>query len=682
MPQPPIAPRRDHLVESPHGNRTDPYYWLRDDERSNPEVIQHLEAENAYTEALLAPGKALIDDLYREIVARLKPDESSAPVRYRGYWYQTRYVPGGEHPVYVRWPDGAPEAEQVLLDGNAMAQGHGFFQLGSFEVSPDQRLLAYTEDTVGRRQYRLRVKDLVSGELFADVLENVEADLAWADDNRTLVYVEKDPVTLLGRRLRSHALGASEPDPLLYEELDESFYIGIERSKSERYLLLSTESTTTSEWHCARVDDPALRFEVLVPREEDHEYQVDHLEDRFIIRTNWQAHNFRLVSVAESQVAQREQWRDVVAHDEDVFLQGYEIFTRFLAVSERSGGLSRIRVQRWDGEPFHLAADDPTYTMYLGSNPELHSNRLRYGYTSLTTPSTVYEYDLDTGERQVLKRETVVGDFDPECYRSEFIWVTARDGERVPVSVVYRKDTRIDGTAPLYLYAYGSYGLSMDPAFSSEHLSLLDRGFVYAIAHVRGGQELGRRWYEAGRLEYKWNTFTDFLDVTDHLVANGYGARDKVYAAGGSAGGLLIGVLANQTPQRYAGLVAHVPFVDVVTTMLDTSIPLTTLEYDEWGDPSQADAYRYMLSYSPYDNVQAQAFPAMLVTTGLWDSQVQYYEPAKWVARLRQVNTGTRPILFHVNMDAGHGGKAGRYEQMREVAREYGFLILLAQGAL
>jgi oligopeptidase B len=493
--------------------------------------------------------------------------------------------------------------------------------------------------------------------------------------------VEKDPVTLLGRRIRSHRLGQSGADPLIYEEPDESFDLTVERSKSERYLLIASESTTSSEWRYTRTDDLTFDFKVVVPREEDHEYQLDHLDERFIIRTNWQALNFRIVAVAIAQAADRAQWRDVMAHDPEVFIQDFELFRTFVAVSERSRGLMNIRVQRWGEAPFHLTADDPTYTMALGSNPELDSTRLRYVYTSLTTPGTTYEYDLADGSRVVLKREPVLGDFDPANYVSEFVWAPARDGERIPVSIVYRKGTPLNGTAPLYQYGYGSYGLSMEPGFSSSRLSILDRGFVYAMAHVRGGQEMGRRWYDAGRLEHKWNTFNDFVDVTDHLVAHGYCARDKVFAAGGSAGGLLMGVIANVAADRYAALVAHVPFVDIVTTMLDSSIPLTTLEYDEWGDPNEAAAYAYMLSYSPYDNIRAQPYPAMLVTTGLWDSQVQYYEPAKWVAKLRRHNTGTQPLLLHVNLEAGHGGKSGRYEHMREVAREYGFVIALAQGA-
>jgi oligopeptidase B len=679
VPHPPIAAVRKHRVASTNGEREDPYYWLRDDTRSDPEVLTYLAAETAYAEEVLTPARPLINAVYEEMIARLKQDDASVPVRHRGYWYAMRFAIGGEYPIIVRRPDVPGSADRVLLDCNVLATAQSFFQLGGYEVSPDNRLLAYTEDTVGRRQFTLKIMDIATGTVLSDVIDNVDGGVAWADDNRTLLYVEKDPVTLLGRRIRAHELGTLPADDrLIYEEPDESFDLVVERSKSERYLFIGSESTTSSEWRYARCDDASLSFEIVVAREHDHEYQIEHLDQRFLIRTNHVAQNFRIVDVPIGQAGDRSRWRDVVAHDPAVFVQDFEVFREFLAVGERSGGLLKIRVQRWNETPFHLTADDPAYTMRLGSNPELDTTKLRYVYTSLTTPSTTYDQDIATGARELMKREPVLGDFDPSRYASEFIWVPARDGERVPVSIVYRKTTPRDGSAPLYLYGYGSYGLSMDPSFSSTRLSLLDRGFVYAIAHIRGGQELGRRWYDAGRLRQKWNTFNDFIDVTDHLVAHGYGARDKVFAAGGSAGGLLMGVIANVAPEKYAGLLAHVPFVDVVTTMLDESIPLTTLEYEEWGNPQEREYYDYMLSYSPYDNVRAQQYPAMLVTTGLWDSQVQYYEPAKWVAKLRTVHRGNQALLLHVNLEAGHGGKSGRFERLREVAREYGFLIQLA----
>jgi len=679
VPSPPIAKICAHDVAGPGHLRQDPYYWLRDDTRSDAHVLAYLQAETAHAQAMLAPCRPLMDQLYQEMVGRLKQDDQSVPFRHRGYWYSKRFVTGAEYPLIMRRPDVPSALESVLLDCNQLAAGYAFFQLGSYDASPDGRLLAYTEDIVGRRQFRLHIRDIGSGELLPDVLDNVEPGSAWMDDNRTLLYVEKDPITLLGRRVRAHVLGTPQSeDRLVYEEPDESFDLSVERSKSEAYVLIASASTTSSEWRCTGTADTSLSFDVIVPRSANHEYEVEHLEQRFVIRTNLDAQNFRIVEVPVDEAGDVSRWRDVVAHDAEVFIHDYDVFRDFLAVSERSSGLRRLRVQPWAGTPTYLAADDPAYAMWLGANLELDTTKLRYVYSSLTTPTTTYEQDMVTGTRTLLKRETVLGDFDPDHYASEFVWAPARDGQRIPISIVYRKDTPLDGSAPLYVYGYGAYGLSMDPAFSSSRLSLLDRGFVYAIAHVRGGQEMGRRWYEAGRLQHKWNTFNDFIDATDYLVGRRYGARDKVFAAGGSAGGLLMGVIANVAADRYAGLVAHVPFVDIVTTMLDESIPLTTLEYEEWGNPNERSAYEYMLSYSPYDNVRTQEYPPMLVTTGLWDSQVQYFEPAKWVAKLRTQTTGEQPLLLHVDLSTGHGGKSGRFGHMEEVAREYAFLVSLA----
>ena len=679
-PTPPRPPIRMQRVVSEHGTREDPYYWLRDDTRTNAEVLAHLRAENAYTAAVLAPLQPLIAQLYEEIVGRLKQDDASVPVLHRGYWYVTRYETGLEYPLHVRWPDGASAQQTVLLDCNALAAGEAFFQLGDYEVSPDNHLMAYAVDTVGRRQYQLYVKDLVTGTLLADRLDNVEPDVAWSDDNRSFLYVEKDPVTLLGRRVRRHVLGtAVEQDSLVYEEEDESFDLTVERSKSERFLFIGSQSTTSSEWRFAAAADPALAFTLFEARVEDHEHQIDHVGERFVVRTNRQAENFRIVDVPVALHADRSQWRDVIPHDPDVFVDEFDVFDTFIALSERSGGLRKIRLQQWDAAAQYLVADDPAYTMHLGSNPEIGATQLRYSYTSLTTPVSVYSYDVASGARTLLKREPVMGDFDAALYTSEFLWATARDGALVPVSVVYRKDVERDGTAPLYLYAYGAYGYSIDPTFSSARLSLLDRGFVYAIAHVRGGQELGRHWYDAGRLLHKQNTFTDFIDVTDFLIERGYSRAGRIYAAGGSAGGLLVGAVLNLAPEKYGGAVANVPFVDIVTTMLDESIPLTTLEYDEWGNPNELPFYTYMMAYSPYDNLRPQAYPPLLATTGLWDSQVQYFEPAKWIARLRDLKTDSNAALLHVNLEAGHGGKSGRFARLHEVAREYGFVIALAQ---
>lgn len=670
-------------MRSRWGERLDPYYWLRDDARADSAVLAHLRAENEYTAQVMAPLEPLAEELYEAMLGRIEQQDDTVPVRHRGYWYVRRYRSGEQYPIYVRYAalpgcEAAAGSEQVLLDCNALAHGQPFFELGSYEVSPDNRWLAYTVDTVGRRQYRLHVMDLQTGECLPEHIDNIDAGITWADDGATLLYVAKDPVTLLGIEVRSHRL-ATDPltDPVLYAEADDSFDLSVARSKSDRFVYIATESTNTSEWHYAEAGS-SPQFQVFLPRQTGHEYQIEHVGSEpaaeFIVRTNWQAENFRLMRVAVRHAQQQAQWCDLVPHDPGVLLYDFDVFRDFLAISERAGGLLRIRVLRWDGTTLHrLQADDPTYAMYLGNNPELDTPRLRYLYSSLTTPTTTFEFDVAQQTRTLLKRQPVLGDFDPRHYASELLWVPARDGERVPVSLVYRRDQPRGG--PLYLYAYGSYGVCVDPTFSSTRLALLDRGFVCAIAHVRGGQELGRRWYEAGRLLSKHNTFNDFLDVTDHLVAHGYAARDRVFAGGASAGGLLMGVVLNEAPEKYAGVVTNVPFVDVVTTMLDPTIPLTTLEYEEWGNPGEQRYYEYMLGYSPYDNVRPQDYPPMLITTGYWDSQVQYYEPAKWVAKLRSCKTDRNHVLLHVNLDAGHGGKSGRYEHLRELAREYAFII-------
>jgi len=677
QPVPPIAAVRPHVVESPNGNRTDEYYWLRDDSRADPAVIAYLEAENAYKAAMTAHTVLLEDKVYGEIVARIKQDDSTVPFRLRGHWYYTRFETGQEYPVYARKAGTLDAPEQVMLDVNAMAAGHGFFQVGAMAVSPDNRLLAWVEDAVGRRQYTLRFKDLATGEVLPGAIPNVDPYLAWTADSRSILYLEKHPETLLGFRVRRHVLGTDPAqDAILYEQDDESFYTGVATTKDERYLLIVSQSTVSTEYRYARADDPALAFRVFLPRERDHEYHVDHLDGRWIIRTNWQAPNFRLMEATVGEEGDRANWRELIAHRDDAFIHGFDVFRDFLAVEERSGAMRKIRIRPQGGAAdFFIAADEAAYTASLGQNRELDTHIVRYEYTSLTTPATVYDYDIQTGERQLMKRTPVLGDFDPANYRTELVWAEARDGEKVPVSLVYRAGVRRDGTAPMLQYAYGSYGATMDPAFSIARLSLLDRGFVYALAHVRGGQEMGRRWYEDGKLLNKRNTFNDFIDVTRHLVKAGYADPERVSAMGGSAGGLLMGAVANLAPADYRAIVAHVPFVDVVTTMLDESIPLTTNEFDEWGNPKKKEFYEYMLSYSPYDNVARQAYPAMLVTTGLHDSQVQYWEPAKWVARLRTHKTDANPLLYRTTMEAGHGGKSGRFQRFREIAEEYAFIL-------
>ena len=676
-PKPPVAAMKPCELKSAHGMRLDEYYWLRDDERANAEVLGYLAAENAYKDAMLAPLRPLEEKVYGEIVARIKQDDASVPFLERGHWYYWRYETGKEYPVHARKAGSLEAPEQVLIDENERAQGHEFYEMGELEVSPDNRILAFAEDPVGRRQFTLRFKDLATGRLLPDVIENVEADIAWAGDSRSVLYVEKDPQTLLGNRVRRHVLGTDpKADPLLYEEHDESFYLGVDTSKDGRYLYIVLQSTVSTEQHYADAADPQLGFRVILPRERDHEYQADHFDGRWIIRTNWQAPNFRLMEATLGESTDRGRWRALVAHREDAFVDNFNVFRGFLAIEERSGGLRKVRIRPWDGgRDFCIALDEPACVTGLGDNEELDSDLVRYVYSSLTTPATTYDYDVKSGERVLLKQQPVLGGFEAQHYVTEYLWAPSRDGEKIPVALVYRRGYRRDGSAPLLQYGYGSYGSSTDPAFSLPVISLLDRGFVYAIAQIRGGQELGRRWYDAGRLLNKQNSFNDFVDVTRFLVKAGYADPQRVFARGGSAGGLLMGAVANQAPRDYRAIVAHVPFVDVVTTMQDESIPLTTNEYDEWGNPRDRQYYDYMLTYSPYDNVAQQAYPAMLVTTGLWDSQVQYWEPAKWVAKLRRLKTDEHPLLFRVNMEAGHGGRSGRFQAYRERAEEYAFIL-------
>ncbi|WP_166432814.1 S9 family peptidase [Luteimonas yindakuii] len=690
LPAPPDAARQPHEVRAPHGAvRADDYYWLRDDKREAKPVIDYLQAENAYADAVMAPLQDLQGALYEEIVGRIRQDDSSVPYRERGWWYYSRFEAGKDYPVYARRRDGNGvdaagllaandagrfDGEQVLLDVNTLAEGKDYYNVGDYAVSQDNRLLAYAEDTNGRRQYTVRFRNLDTGEDYPETITGVSANLVWADDNRTLFYVENDPETLLTVRVKKHVLGTPVADDVLvYEEEDDSFYMGIDRTRDDRYIVIGVGSTVSDELRYAPADNPGT-FTVLAARERDVEYSADHHGGRWVIRTNADgAANFKLVT-APTGATSRAQWTDWVGHRDDVFIEGFELFDGFTAIDERSDALERVRVLKADGSEQHVAADEPAYSMGLSVNAEPDTQWLRYSYTSLTTPATTYEVNVATGERRTLKQQPVIG-YDASKYVTERIWSEARDGTRIPVSLVYRKGFEKNGQAALLQYAYGSYGSSMDPGFNLPVVSLLDRGMVYAIAHIRGGQEMGRRWYDDGKLFNKINTFTDFIDVTRDLVARGYAAKDRVAGYGGSAGGLLMGAVANMAPQDYRVILSQVPFVDVVTTMLDPTIPLTTNEYDEWGNPEQQDAYDYMLSYSPYDNLSAQAYPAMFVGTGLWDSQVQYWEPAKYVAKLRDLDTGDAPIVFRTNMDAGHGGKSGRFRRYRELSEMYAFLL-------
>jgi oligopeptidase B len=673
-PTPPTVAQKPFTVKGPL-ERNDPYYWLRDDTRKNPEMLAYLNAENAYADAVLAPTKPLQDTVFKEIVSRIKQDDSSVPVRQRGYYYYTRFATGQDYPVLARKAGALTAPEQVMLDEPAMAKGHGFFAIGDTKVSQNNGLLAYALDTVGRRQYTLKVKDLATGKTLADDVANVEPDLVWADDNKTIFYIEKDPVTLLSKRVKAHVLGTpASADTLVYEEKDDTFYMGVGRTSDDKYICITLQATVTNEFRCTSAAAPGT-WMVLAPRERDFRYQADHIGNRWIIRTDWNAKNYKLAEVADADAAKgRAAWRDLVAHNPDVFIENFQPFDSFIAIEERASGNKHIRLLSNSGKSSDVASDEPAYAMDIGDNREVSSTKLRYQYESLTTPTITYEVDATTGARTVLKR-TPAPNYDPSQYVTERVWATARDGTKVPVSLVYKKGFKRDGTAALLQYGYGSYGSSTDPFYSPVVVSALDRGMVYAIAHVRGGQELGRAWYDAGHLLEKKNSFTDFIDVTRYLVAQGYAAPGRVAAFGGSAGGLLMGAVANMAPQDYGVIIAQVPFVDVVTTMLDTSIPLTTNEFDEWGNPAQRQYYDYMLSYSPYDNIEAKAYPAMFVGTGLWDSQVQYYEPTKYVAKLRAMKTDDNPLVFRVNMEAGHGGKSGRFERYHSVAEYYAFMF-------
>lgn len=671
-PSPPVAQTVAHAVSSPFGTRDDPYYWLRDDTRQDPAVLGFLNAQNAYTDAVLAPTAGLRQVLYDEIVARIPPDDSSVPTEDDGWWRWVRFERGREYPVFLRRQWDGPE--QIVVDGNTRAEGQPFYEVGELAYPTDATIVAWTEDTVGRRQFTVQIRDLQTGEVLPDTIPNVEKDIAWAD-GRTLLYIEKDPVTLLGSTVRKHVVGTDPAnDPVVYQEADPSFYLDVWRSRSDRFLHIGLEGTTATEQWVADTADPAFGFRVLIPREPGHLYEAEDHGDRWILKTNREAVNFRVVEAPMATVADRGTWTDRVPHRSAALVEGFQTFDTFLAVEERSDGLRKVRIHPWSGEERVVEVPDPTSTTVLGENPETDRTAVRIAWTSLTTPLTVTDHDVATGVDTVLKRDEVVGAFEPSQYRSEVLRATARDGTAIPVSVVYRDGMPKGG--PLLVYGYGSYGSSEDPTFSAARLSLLDRGFVYAIAHVRGGQELGRGWYDDGHLLRKQNSFTDFVDVTRFLVAEGYGDPDRVAAMGLSAGGLLMGAVVNLAPDEYRAVIADVPFVDVVTTMLDPTIPLTTNEYEEWGNPAvDAETYAYLLAYSPYDNVAARPYPAMLVSAGLWDSQVQYYEPAKWVAKLQAVTTGERPILLHTNMDAGHGGKSGRFRQYEDTARQFAFLI-------
>jgi len=676
----PMPQKRPHEMTLHDHTRVDEFYWLRDDSRKDPEVIAYLEAENAYFEKVMEPVAGMQQSLFEEMTARLDPDDSSVPYMKNGYWYYSRYEPDHEYAIHARRKGSMNADEEVLVDGNKRAIGHDYYRLWGMEVSDDHRYVAIAEDFAGRRINEIRILDTRASAFLPEVIGNASSSLAFSADGQYLFYLNKDVETLLAYQLMRHTLGTDiSEDVLVYEETDNTFYNGVARSRSGDYISLTHQNTDTTEVQLLAADDPLGAFEPFLPRETGHEYDIDHADGRFFIRTNWQAQNFRVMTVDLEHSADRSKWKEVIPHREDAMVRDIQAFDNWLVVGERKDGLRKVRVMAHDGSmDRYLEGGEEASVMWPDTNVSTDTNTIRYGFSSLVTPNQTWEIDLNTGESQLLKADRVLGGFSSDDYRSKRMMISARDGKNVPVSLAWHKDTQLDGSAPALIYAYGSYGSSIDPWFRNSIISLLDRGFVYVIAHIRGGQELGRDWYEDGRLMNKKNTFTDFIDVTRGLQQQSLVDPARTYAMGGSAGGLLMGAVVNMAPQLYHGVVAAVPFVDIVTTMLDESIPLTTGEYNEWGNPNDKDDYEYMLSYSPYDQVAAQDYPNMMVTTGLHDSQVQYFEPAKWVARLRDRRTDSNKLIMYTNMDAGHGGASGRYRQYRETAQEFAFLAGLA----
>ncbi|OEK08696.1 oligopeptidase B [Flavivirga aquatica] len=657
-------------------DRIDNYYWLND--RENPDVIDYLNAENDYTKGVMQHTEAFQKNLFEEMKGRIKEEDNTVPYKLNGYWYITRYEKGSDYPVYVRKKESLEAPEEVMFDCNEMAKEHSYFNLGGIAISPDNTLAVFSTDTVGRRQYTIQVKNLITGEIYSDKILNTTGSATWANDNKTMFYSMKDEVTLRSHKIFKHKLHSDTiKDIEVFHEADETFNAFVYKTKSKKYIVIGSSSTLSSEYRFISADAPDNDFKIFQEREKDLEYSIAHYKDAFYIITNLDgATNFKLLKTNENNTGKK-YWETVLPHRKEVLLEDIEIFKDYLVVNERENGLNKLRVMSWNGEEdYYLPFNSETYTAYIGNNPDFDSQVMRYGYNSLTSPSSVIDYNFKTKQKEIKKEQEVLGgNFSKENYESKRVWATVRDGVKVPISLVYKKGIKLDGTNPLLQYAYGSYGSTTDPSFSSIRLSLLDRGFIYAIAHIRGGEYLGRNWYENGKLLTKLNTFHDFIDCSKYLIAQNYTSNKHLYAYGGSAGGLLMGAVINMNPELYHGVLAAVPFVDVVTTMLDDTIPLTTGEYDEWGNPNDPEYYNYMKSYSPYDNVEAKEYPNMLVTTGLHDSQVQYWEPAKWVAKLRELKTDSNKLLLHTDMDSGHGGASGRFESLKEVALEYAFLL-------
>ena len=676
MTKPPIAKKVKKELTIHQDTRVDNYYWLN--QREDQDVLDYLNAENSYTKSVLKHTEPFQESLFKEMKSRIKEDDQSVPYKQNGYWYITKYEEGKDYPIYSRKKESLEAKEEVIFDCNKMAEGHSYFKLGGISISADNTLAAFSVDTVSRRQYTIYIKNLHTGEIYKDKIEYTSGSSTWASDNKTLFYSKKDEITLRSDKIYKHKLNsATKDDVLVFNEVDETFNTFVYTTKSKKFLVIGSASTMTTEYRILEADNPDGAFRVFQKRTQDLEYSISHYNDSFYITTNKDnATNFKLQKTNETETS-ADNWKDVLPHRVDVLLEDIEIFKAYLVVNERKNGLNQLRIISWDGtEDYYLKFENETYTAQLGNNPDFDSQTLRYSYNALTTPSSVIDYDFKTKQKDVKKEQEILDkNFDKNNYTSKRIWATARDGVKVPMSIVYKKDTKLDGTSPVLQYAYGSYGSTIDPYFSTIRLSLLDRGFIYVITHVRGSEYLGRPWYENGKLLSKTNTFSDFIDCSKYLIDNNYTSKNHLYAMGGSAGGLLMGVIINLNPELYNGIIAAVPFVDVVTTMLDDSIPLTTGEYDEWGNPNDKTYYDYMKSYSPYDNLEAKAYPNLLVTSGLHDSQVQYWEPAKWVAKLRELKTDSNMLVLKTDMDAGHGGASGRFEALKEVALEYAFLF-------
>lgn len=685
---PPVAEKILHEFKESGGSRVDNYYWMKlSDEQKNAttkdeqtqKVLNYLNAENDYLKAKMKDSEGLQEKIYTEIIGRIKQTDESVPYQDNGYWYYTRYEEGQEYPIYCRKVGSLQGKEEVMLNVNDMAKGHDYFQVTGLSVSEDNTILAYGVDTVSRRRYTIHFKNLKTGAKTDTPIPNTEGQVTWANDNKTIFYSKKDSVTLRSNRIFKHKLGADpSKDQLIFEEMDETFYTGVYKTKSNKYIIIWSGSTLTNYYQTVDANSPDGKFKEFSPRERGLEYSIDHYGDKFYVVTNLDAKNFKLMETAVTKTS-KENWKEKIAHRNDTLLQGIEIFKDYLVLSERANANSLMQIiDQKTGAKHYLDFGEPAYTVFPSINLDFNTELLRYGYTSLTTPSSTFDYNMKTRERKLLKQQEIVGGYNPQDYQTERAWATAKDGTRVPLSMVYKKGIKKDGNNPTLLYAYGSYGASTDPTFSITRLSLLDRGFIYAIAHIRGGQEMGRQWYEDGKLFKKKNTFTDYIDCAEFLIEDGYTKADKLFAMGGSAGGLLMGAVVNMRPDLFKGVVAKVPFVDVISTMMDESIPLTTGEFDEWGNPKNPEYYMYMLDYSPYDQVKPQAYPNMLVTTGLHDSQVQYWEPAKWVAKLRELKTDDNTLLLRTNMETGHGGTTGRFKVYKETAQEYAFMLNLA----